>query len=74
MEWYLGDTTQSLGYLAANYVDVAFTYNEAAELAAVKSGGAVKRELVFLVSTVLCSLHMLISILIGPFLSGWTTV
>ncbi|TCD69496.1 hypothetical protein EIP91_007426 [Steccherinum ochraceum] len=46
--WYLGDTTQSLQYLAAKYVDVAFTYNEAAELASVKSGAAVKRELAFL--------------------------
>ena len=50
MEWYLGDTTQSLGYLAASEVDVAFTYNEAAELAIIKSGAAVSRDLVFLVS------------------------
>ncbi|TCD69502.1 hypothetical protein EIP91_007432 [Steccherinum ochraceum] len=46
--WYLGDTTQSLQYLAAKYVDVAFTYNEAAELASMDSGAAVQRELVFL--------------------------
>ncbi|KAL0956905.1 hypothetical protein HGRIS_003010 [Hohenbuehelia grisea] len=48
VEWYLGDTTQSLGYLSAGYVDVAFTYNEAAELATVKHGKASKRELVFM--------------------------
>ncbi|KIP08917.1 hypothetical protein PHLGIDRAFT_126650 [Phlebiopsis gigantea 11061_1 CR5-6] len=48
VEWYLGDTTQSLGYLAASEVDVAFTYNEAAELASIKSGAAVSRDLVFL--------------------------
>ena len=34
--------------MAEESVDVAFTYNEAAELASVKSGAAVKRELVFL--------------------------
>lgn len=50
MEWYLGDTTQSLQYLGAGYVDVAFTYNQAAEEASQKSGAAVERELVFLVS------------------------
>ncbi|KAH8103949.1 hypothetical protein BXZ70DRAFT_1005500 [Cristinia sonorae] len=48
VEWYLGDTTQSLQYLAAKYIDVALTYNEAAELASVRSGAAVDRELVFL--------------------------
>ncbi|THU80690.1 hypothetical protein K435DRAFT_695197 [Dendrothele bispora CBS 962.96] len=48
VEWYLGDTTQSLSYLAAGYIDVALTYNAAAEKAAVKSGDAVERELVFL--------------------------
>ena len=47
--WYLGDTTQSLQYLADKAVDIAFTYNEAAEKASVKSGAAVERELVFLV-------------------------
>lgn len=31
------------------YIDVAFTYNEAAELAELKLGKAVKRELVFMV-------------------------
>ncbi|KAK0219862.1 hypothetical protein IW262DRAFT_1448372 [Armillaria fumosa] len=37
VEWYLGDTTQSLSYLSMGYVDVAFTYNKAAELAEMKS-------------------------------------
>lgn len=31
MEWYLGDTTQSIEYLEKGQVDVAVTYNEAAE-------------------------------------------
>ncbi|KAJ3900238.1 hypothetical protein F5879DRAFT_809561 [Lentinula edodes] len=46
--WYLGDTTQSLAYLSSGWVDIAFTYNEAAEKAVVKSGKAVVRELIFL--------------------------
>ncbi|KAK0192436.1 hypothetical protein F5146DRAFT_1102379 [Armillaria mellea] len=45
VEWYLGDTTQSLSYLSLGYVDVAFTYNKAAELAEMKSKKAVRREL-----------------------------
>lgn len=48
VEWYLGDTTQTLSYLSLGYIDVAFTYNEAAELAELKLGKAVKRELVFM--------------------------
>ncbi|KAK0473725.1 hypothetical protein IW261DRAFT_674593 [Armillaria novae-zelandiae] len=48
VEWYLGDTTQSLSYLSLGYVDVAFTYNKAAELAEIKSKKAVRRELVFM--------------------------
>ncbi|PBK70271.1 hypothetical protein ARMSODRAFT_132431 [Armillaria solidipes] len=48
VEWYLGDTTQSLSYLSLGYVDVAFTYNKAAELAEIKSKTAVRRELVFM--------------------------
>ncbi|KIK66445.1 hypothetical protein GYMLUDRAFT_239395 [Collybiopsis luxurians FD-317 M1] len=47
VEWYLGDTTQSLSYLASGWVDVALTYNEAAEMALLKRQQAVKRELVF---------------------------
>jgi len=39
--WYLGDTTESLGLLAAGSVDVAVTYNEAAEKQAKDSGAAV---------------------------------
>ncbi|KAH7889090.1 hypothetical protein F5I97DRAFT_1804275 [Phlebopus sp. FC_14] len=39
--WYLGDTTESLGYLAQGIVDIAVTYNEAAEAQALKSKVAV---------------------------------
>ncbi|KAF9261636.1 hypothetical protein L218DRAFT_930464 [Marasmius fiardii PR-910] len=46
--WYLGDTTQSLQYLTSNLVDVALTYNAAAEKQSIDSGAASKRELVFL--------------------------
>ncbi|KAL0565079.1 hypothetical protein V5O48_016950, partial [Marasmius crinis-equi] len=46
--WYLGDTTQSLQYLAAKLVDVALTYNAAAEKQSENSGAAVQRQLVFL--------------------------
>ncbi|KAF8824653.1 hypothetical protein HHX47_DHR8000055 [Lentinula edodes] len=46
--WYLGDTTQSLAYLSSGWVDIAFTYNEAAEKAVVRSGKAVVRKLIFL--------------------------
>ncbi|KAF9218792.1 hypothetical protein BS17DRAFT_798453 [Gyrodon lividus] len=41
--WYLGDTTESLGFLAAGEVDIAVTYNEAAELQAVTAKDAVDR-------------------------------
>ena len=41
--WYLGDTTQSLGFLAAGEIDIAVTYNDAAELQACKTGAAVER-------------------------------
>ncbi|EEB92392.1 hypothetical protein MPER_09107, partial [Moniliophthora perniciosa FA553] len=46
--WFLGDTTQTLHYIAEKQVDVGLTYNEAAEKQAVDSGSAIKRELVFL--------------------------
>jgi len=39
--WYLGDTTESLGLLAAGSVDIAVTYNEAAEKQSKDSGAAV---------------------------------
>ncbi|KAJ4490032.1 hypothetical protein J3R30DRAFT_3418351 [Lentinula aciculospora] len=45
--WYLGDTTQSLAYLSSGWVDVAFTYNEAAEMALLRNGKAVERKLAF---------------------------
>jgi len=41
--WYLGDTTQSLAYLASGSVDIAVTYNEAAEKQSLDSGAAVER-------------------------------
>lgn len=41
--WYLGDTTESLGFLAAGEVDVAVTYNDAAEKQAIATGVAVAR-------------------------------
>ncbi|ESK92494.1 extracellular tungstate binding [Moniliophthora roreri MCA 2997] len=46
--WFLGDTTQTLHYIAEKQVDIGLTYNEAAEKQAVDSGSAIKRELVFL--------------------------
>ncbi|GLB40858.1 putative PBP superfamily domain containing protein [Lyophyllum shimeji] len=42
--WYLGDTTESLGLLAAGSVDIAVTYNDAAERQAVVSRAASRRE------------------------------
>ncbi|KAL0570311.1 hypothetical protein V5O48_011649 [Marasmius crinis-equi] len=46
--WILGDTTQSLGYIAVKQADVALTYNAAAENQSIASGASVKKELVFL--------------------------
>ncbi|KAG6827231.1 hypothetical protein H0H92_012713 [Tricholoma furcatifolium] len=40
--WYLGDTTQSLAYIADGTVDIAVTYNEAAEAQSVASKAAVQ--------------------------------
>lgn len=40
--WYLGDTTQSLGYLQAGDIDVAVTYNVAAENQSLSTGVAVQ--------------------------------
>jgi len=51
VQWYLGDTTQSIAYLSAGYIDVALTYNAAAEEAAVKSGNAIERKLTFYVTS-----------------------
>ncbi|KIJ06837.1 hypothetical protein PAXINDRAFT_103212 [Paxillus involutus ATCC 200175] len=42
--WYLGDTTESLGFLAAGQVDIAVTYNKAAEEQAVKAKAAPTRK------------------------------
>ncbi|KZS96901.1 hypothetical protein SISNIDRAFT_450659 [Sistotremastrum niveocremeum HHB9708] len=41
--WYLGDTTQSLDYIEHNLVDIAVTYNKAAELQSLKDGFSCKR-------------------------------
>jgi len=41
--WYLGDTTQSLGLLSEGSVDIAVTYNEAAEKQKMKTGEAIQR-------------------------------
>ena len=49
--WYLGDTTESIKHLADGIVDVAVTYNEAAEEAALMSGIATKRVYAFRVSS-----------------------
>jgi hypothetical protein len=41
--WYLGDTTQSLTFIEYCQVDIAITYNEAAENQCLKNGYAVER-------------------------------
>ncbi|KAG6843824.1 hypothetical protein H0H87_012883 [Tephrocybe sp. NHM501043] len=41
--WYLGDTTASLGFLAAGQIDLAVTYNDAAEQQSLQSGAATQR-------------------------------
>ncbi|KAK1217189.1 hypothetical protein PQX77_020165 [Marasmius sp. AFHP31] len=46
--WILGDTTQSLDYIAAKQADVGLTYNDAAEAQSIASGASVKKDLVFL--------------------------
>ncbi|KAL0059514.1 hypothetical protein AAF712_013745 [Marasmius tenuissimus] len=45
--WILGDTTESLDYIAARQADVALTYNDAAETQSIASGASVKKDLVF---------------------------
>ncbi|KAJ7065370.1 hypothetical protein C8F01DRAFT_982422 [Mycena amicta] len=42
--WYLGDTTQSLDYMAKRQADVAITYNAAAENASLDMGVSVDRK------------------------------
>ncbi|TFK50187.1 hypothetical protein OE88DRAFT_1661802 [Heliocybe sulcata] len=42
--WYLADTTESLGLLEAGSVDIAVTYNDAAESQKIKTKAAVRRE------------------------------
>lgn len=41
--WYLGDTTQSLEYVENRQVDVAITYNDAAEQASLRNGLSAER-------------------------------
>ncbi|KIM38591.1 hypothetical protein M413DRAFT_30130 [Hebeloma cylindrosporum] len=41
--WFLGDTTESLSMLSAGVVDVALTYNPAAEKLLLDSGDAIER-------------------------------
>ncbi|PFH49727.1 hypothetical protein AMATHDRAFT_147005 [Amanita thiersii Skay4041] len=43
VDWYLGDTTESLGLLQDGSVDVALTYNDAAERQALRNSSAVRR-------------------------------
>ena len=45
--WYKGDTTESLELLSSGTVDVALTYNPAAEKRLLGSGDAVQRVLVY---------------------------
>ncbi|EGN94555.1 hypothetical protein SERLA73DRAFT_188517 [Serpula lacrymans var. lacrymans S7.3] len=45
--WYLGDTTESLAFLAEGEVDIAVTYNKAAEDQAMRSKSAIRREYAF---------------------------
>ncbi|KAG5644439.1 hypothetical protein DXG03_008534 [Asterophora parasitica] len=45
--WYLGDTTESLALLAAGSVDIAVTYNKAAETQIIESKAACKRVYAF---------------------------
>ncbi|KAF8900695.1 hypothetical protein CPB84DRAFT_1847157 [Gymnopilus junonius] len=40
--WYMGDTTESLAFLSAGDVDVALTYNPAAEARVMRAGQATK--------------------------------
>jgi hypothetical protein len=41
--WYIGDTTESLAFLSSGTVDVAVTYNPAAEKRLLDLGDAVER-------------------------------
>ncbi|PPQ79459.1 hypothetical protein CVT25_002621 [Psilocybe cyanescens] len=45
--WYLGDTTESLAFLASGEVDVAVTYNPAAESQLIRTGAAAETVYVF---------------------------
>ncbi|KAG7100173.1 hypothetical protein E1B28_001952 [Marasmius oreades] len=47
VSWILGDTTQSLGFIAAKQADIALTYSAAAENQSIASGASVKKELAF---------------------------
>ncbi|KAK2463957.1 hypothetical protein APHAL10511_004008 [Amanita phalloides] len=47
VDWYLGDTTDSLGFLQDGLVDVAITYNDAAEKQSLQMGYAKRRVYAF---------------------------
>lgn len=51
MAWYLGDTTESLALLSAGDVDVALTYNPAAEAQVMRAGDATECVYAFRVSS-----------------------
>lgn len=48
--WYLGDTTDSLTFLSTGTVDVALTYNTAAEKQLLDAGDAVESVYAYRVS------------------------
>jgi len=63
--WYLADTTYSLSYMAGGSVDVAVTYNPAAEMQYVRSGAVAERVYGFRVSLNMrrCGVGLLV---VGP--------
>lgn len=56
--WYLGDTTDSLAFLSAGSVDIALTYNIAAENQVLDAGDAVERIYAYRVS----KKHMIVTL------------
>lgn len=73
VEWYLGDTTESIGFLQQKLVDVAVTYNEAAE-SQVNDAGLLSAWLYgFRVSRNIFGVALvLIRARIGPLLFRWS--
>jgi hypothetical protein len=75
--WYLGDTTQSLTFLQEGSIDVAVTYNEAAENQALNTKSAVQRVYGFRVGSggSLSRAHTNInSLFLGPLLVRWPSI